>query len=126
MSVQEWSAQVEPALIEHRLVKPRLGVDVVAWLLRRPRCRPGHLAHAQVFERYHRPVLADHGLVQVFPADVADLLDELGTFGFCVVPVVADPAFATHRPLITGQRRSLLFEHQFAHPPDQVTEPDLT
>ena len=110
--VLQLPAKLEPALIENRLVESRLGFNVPSRRFGASRCGLAHVAHLQILDTHHRVVLADRGrgLVQVVAADIADLLVELCDFGFRLLPVVAELHLATHRPLITGQPRLLLFE----------------
>jgi len=110
--VRQLPAELEPALIENRLVESGLGLAVAPRRCSTSRCGLAHIAHLQILDTHHRVVLADRGrgLVQVVAADIADLLVALRDFGFCLLPVVAEFRFARHGPLITSQPRLLLFE----------------
>src|SRR5688572_19526342 len=59
--VLQHAAEGPPALIENRLVQPGFGSNILAWLVYRPPCRPGHIAYPQVFQNDHRVVFADVG-----------------------------------------------------------------
>jgi hypothetical protein len=56
--VGKLTAELEPALVQYRLVQSGLGTDIPTWAFQTAGCRPGHISHFQVFHDNHSVVFA--------------------------------------------------------------------
>ena len=106
------SPELEPTLIENRLVQSRLRSYVFSRLISVALGRLGHVPNLQVLYRHHRVVFTDggRGLVQEVAPGIADTgVDGLNS-PFGLLPVLAEFDFAAHSSLVALEPRFVLFE----------------
>ena len=86
-----------PALIQHRLVQSRFGLDPSPGTADRPLRRPGHVGHLQLLDVDDRVVLADLGraFMKMVATAVGGLGMDLLNPQFLPRPVVAEFHFST-------------------------------
>lgn len=110
--VVQLSSELEPSLIEDRLVQTGLGPNLLTRLFGAACRRFGHVAYLQILDTHHRVVLADRGrgFVQVVAAAVADAGVDTLDAGFRLLPVVAEPGLAAHGLLRFAQGRFMPLE----------------